>query len=198
MHRSSTCVSPIAAMILIMVAACLGSCSKPPTEEMLRAEKSLDAARDSEASRYAGEEIDAARARFEMARELVAARKYDEARAAAAEAEQLAHQAVTLAEMRKEKLKTEAAQIIEDLRKKVGELRLQTEELTGSKAAEVREKNREQFATWDAAIGAAEADGAAGNLQGMIERLAALRKEIEKNSAVVIPKENKTRRKGGS
>jgi hypothetical protein len=80
----------LASALLAIVAAMSGGCSKPPTEEMLRAEKSVAGARDRHAQVYAPDELAAVDAEFGRARDLVAARKYDEARIAAARVEELA------------------------------------------------------------------------------------------------------------
>lgn len=196
MHRKKVRASGITVTVVILAAAFLGSCSKPPTEEMLRAEKSLAAAQASEAQLYAADEMEAARTTFEKARKLVASRHFDDARAAAAEVEELAHQAGTLAGIRREKMKTEAERMIEDLRKKLSELRQQTDEFRGGKTEERRAKDRERLAAWEAEIGAAETEIAAGNLGELHERLAAIRNDIEKSAGDFARSNAKTQKNG--
>jgi ElaB/YqjD/DUF883 family membrane-anchored ribosome-binding protein len=182
-------------MTVLIIAVFVGSCAKPPTEEMLRAEKSLESARMRGADLYAADEVETAEAKFELAKKLVASRLYDEARAVAAEVEGMAHQAVTLAGMRKEELKVEVDQMIDDLREELGELRLQTEGLSGRKTAERRRKNLERLAAWEAEIKAVESDTAAGNLSELRERLGVLSDEIRGSAKDFISNSQKARRK---
>jgi len=196
MHKGKVRSSGITVTVLIITAAFLGSCSKPPTEEMLRAEKSLATAEAGEAQLYAADEMEAARTTFEKARELVASRRFDDARAAAAEVEELAHQAGTLAGIRREKLETETKQTIGELLKKLGEFRQQTEKLGGGKTAERHAKNLERLDAWEAEIVAAEAEIAAGNLGKLHERLAAIRDDIERSAGDFANSYAKTREKG--
>ncbi len=198
MHRGKVRASGISAAVLIIAAVFLGSCSKPPTDEMLRAEKALVIAQDRKAQLYAADEMEAARTTFEKARGLVASRHFDEARAAAAEVEELAHQAGMLAGIRREKMKTEAERMIGDLRKKLSEFRQQTDELIGGKTAERRVKGMERLAAWEAEIGVAEAEIAAGNLRELHGRLTAIRNDIDKSAGDFARNNAKTRKKGKS
>ncbi len=196
MYRKKVRASGITATVLILAAAFLGSCSKPPTEEMLRAEKALVTAQDREAQLYAAGEMEAARTMFEKARELVASRHFDEARAAAADVEELAHQAGTLAGIRREKMKTEAERMIGDLRKRLSEFQQQIDELIAGKTAERRAKGMERLAAWEAEIGVAEAEIAAGNLRELHGRLTVIMDDIDKSAGDFASSNAKARKKG--
>lgn len=99
------------------------ACAKPPTEEMIKAEKAIDEARQNEANTYAQDTYIKAEKSFARAKELVAVMKYDEARSAAGEAYLLAEQAITVSEVNKEKIRTESLKLIEDIQGIIDELK---------------------------------------------------------------------------
>ncbi len=110
-------------LFFILIFGILIGCAKPPTEEMIRAEKAVDEARQKEAHLYAPELFAKTEESFAKARDLVSARKYEEAAAEAAETYRLAGQAETLSEVNRAKIETEAGQIMQDIQEIIDEMK---------------------------------------------------------------------------
>ena len=117
---------PIFAVLILMVPiTILSSCAKPPTEELAQAEKAIEEAKQKEADLYAQDPFLKAQESLKKAKDLVAAKKYDEAKKAAEETANFAKQAIPLVEKNKATMKAEAEQMAQDVQKALEELRAQ-------------------------------------------------------------------------
>jgi len=110
-------------LVLVVSIITLGSCAKPPTEELAQAGKAIEEAKQKEADFYAQDLFLKAQDSLKKAKDLVAAKKYDEAKKAAEEASNFAKQAVSLVEQNKAKMKAETEQQLQDVQKALEELR---------------------------------------------------------------------------
>lgn len=98
-----TCFHRKAIFILLICHAVFFGCAKPPTEDMIKAEKAIEDARQKEADVYAKELFRSAKESYAQAKELVSVRNYEEARQVAIDTVQIAEQAGTVAEVNREK-----------------------------------------------------------------------------------------------
>ena len=98
-------------------------CTKPPTEEMTKAEKAVEEAKQKEAPVYVPGLFAKAEESLKTAKDYMTGKKYKEAKQVAAETETLAQQAIAGIEAAKTKMKTEAEQIAQDVQKSIDEVK---------------------------------------------------------------------------
>ncbi len=110
-------------LFLIFIHILLFGCAKPPTEEMIKAEKAIDEAKQVQADIFANEVFMRAEESFQSAKESVAERKYEEARLIALDTYHLARQSVTIASVNKENIVNETEHGIQDIRVTIDELK---------------------------------------------------------------------------
>lgn len=102
----------------------LTGCSKPPTEQIIKAEKAVDDARQKEADLYVPNIFSKAEENLKRAKDLVSQKKYKEAKIAAEETEKIAEQAILLIEPNKAKMKKDAETLMEEIQKELDEFKL--------------------------------------------------------------------------
>lgn len=143
-------------LFLVFTQVLLFGCARPPTEEMIKAEKAVDEAREKEAGIYAQDIFRMAEESFIRAKEFIAARKYNEARQIAIETAQLARQAVTIAEINKEEqrrrieaLQHEAGKLRRDAREAIDELKSVEKKSFRKRAVKKYEELQEMIITWE-------------------------------------------------
>ncbi len=171
--------------LLIVSFALFTGCAKPPTEEMAKAEKAVEEAKQKEAPAYAPEQFAKADESLKKAKELVTAKKYKEAKQAATETEGLAQQAVAGVEPAKTKMKTDAEQLAQDIQKIIDEAKAALEGAAKKKAvAKVRDEAKEMVAKWETDLAAVKekiaqkVKEAVDELKAMKEQLAAKKDEV--------------------
>jgi hypothetical protein len=171
--------------LLIVSFALFTGCAKPPTEEMAKAEKAVEDAKQKEAPAYAPEQFAKADDSLKKAKELVTAKKYKEAKQAAAETEGLAQQAVAGVEPAKTKMKTDAEQLTQDIQKIIDEAKAAIEGAAKKKAvAKVRDEAKEMIAKWETDLAAVKekiaqkVKEAVDELKAMKDQLAAKKDEV--------------------
>jgi len=101
----------------------LSGCSKPPTEEMAKAEKAVEEAKQKEAPVYVPDFFGKAEESLKKAKDYVTEKKYKEAKQVAVETETLAQQAISGIESAKAKMKAEAEQALQDVQKAIDEVK---------------------------------------------------------------------------
>jgi HEPN domain-containing protein len=89
-------------------------CSKPPTQEVENAEKTIANAKKAEADLYVQDIFTKAENSLKQANDLITQKKYKEAKAAAEEAAKLALEAIPQIEPNKAKMKEEATQKVSE------------------------------------------------------------------------------------
>jgi hypothetical protein len=129
----------------------LTSCAKPPTEEMAKAEKALEEAKQKEAPAYVPDLFKNAEESLKKAKEYITNKKYKEAKQVAIETETLARQAIAGIETAKAKIKAEAEQVAQDVGKGIDDLKAFAAGVEKKKAlAAAREEVKEILAKWEA------------------------------------------------
>lgn len=124
-------------------------CAKPPTEELMKAEKSVREAKEKEADLYAEEVYMKAEESMKKANEFVALKKYSEAKAAAEEAEKLAQQALSEVEANKAKMKAETEELLKGVRSSIDELKPLVSKAIKKKAPINREELTGLVGKWE-------------------------------------------------
>jgi len=127
----------------------VAGCAKPPTQEIINAEKTLDKARAQDADFYAPDVFAQAEASLKEAKDLVAAKKYDEARKSAAEAQQLAEKAAALVGPNMEKKKAEAEEMVQAIEKDMEELKGLAARAVKKKISFDREELQGMIGKWE-------------------------------------------------
>jgi hypothetical protein len=129
----------------------LTGCAKPPTEEMAKAEKALEEAKQKEAPAYVPDLFKNAEESLKKAKDYITSKKYKEAKQAAIETETLARQAIAGIETAKAKIKAEAEQVAQDVGKGIDDLKAFAAGVEKKKAlAAAREEVKEILAKWEA------------------------------------------------
>jgi hypothetical protein len=126
-------------------------CAKPPTEEMAKAEKALEEAKQKEAPAYVPDLFAKAEESLKKAKDYVANKKYKEAKQVAIETETLGRQAIAAIEAAKAKIKTEAEQVAQDVQKGIDDLKALITGAEKKKAlAAAREEVQGLITKWEA------------------------------------------------
>jgi len=136
-------------LVLVVSLVFLFSCAKPPAKEIENAEKAIAEAKQKEADLYAQDIFQKAEASLKNARDLVAVKKYKEAKAAAEEAANLAQQAIPMVEPNKAKMKAEAEQGVQDVQGALEELKVLVAKAVKKKALIDREKMQGMIGKWE-------------------------------------------------
>lgn len=108
---------------LLILSFGISGCSKPPAEEMAKADKAIEEAKQKEAPVYVPDLFAKAESSLKQAQDYIAGKKYKEAKQAAMETEISAQQAIAGIEAAKAKIKTEAEKFAEDIQKEIDDLK---------------------------------------------------------------------------
>ncbi|MDR2017507.1 MAG: hypothetical protein LBQ00_01285 [Syntrophobacterales bacterium] len=119
---------------LVLSFAVFTGCAKPPTEEMAKAEMAMEDAKQKEAPAYVPDLFAKADESLQTGKDLVAGKKYKEAKEAFIESEGLAQQAISGVEPAKAKMKTDAEQSIQEVQKTIDEVKALVEGAQKKKA----------------------------------------------------------------
>jgi hypothetical protein len=122
LKKSYPFISPFLGFVLI-ITLLTGCGEKPPTQEISNAEKSISEAVQKEANIYAPDIFSKAEESLKMAKDLLAQKKYKEAKKAAEDAVALSQQAISQVEPGKSKMKAEIEQMILDVQKGINEIK---------------------------------------------------------------------------
>lgn len=122
--NKKTAFNCILSVLFILFVLSISGCAKPPTQEMAKAEKSLEDARQKEAHLYVPDVFKKADDSFKKAKDLVINKNYKEAKIAAEESIQISQQAIAMIEQNKAKMKTEAIQLLEVTQKDLEEFKI--------------------------------------------------------------------------
>ncbi|OPY78568.1 MAG: hypothetical protein A4E64_00841 [Syntrophorhabdus sp. PtaU1.Bin058] len=101
----------------------IAGCTKPPTQEIAKAEKALEEAKLKEAHLYAPDIYKKAEESLKNAKGLVVNKQYKEAKKAAEETVQFAQQAIKMVEPGKRKIKKEAELVLKEVEKSLVEFK---------------------------------------------------------------------------
>jgi hypothetical protein len=142
----------VISMIMVFLSLTLiTGCTKPPTEEMTKAEKAVEEAKQKEAPVYVPDLFKKAEESLKKAEGYMAAKKYKEAKPVAIETEALARQATAGIEAAKAKIKTDAEQVVQDVQKGIDDLKaLIASTEKNKKLAAAREEVQGIITKWEA------------------------------------------------
>lgn len=118
--KGSVCALILSAVVLSLV---LAGCSKPPTEEIKKADQALEEAKQKGAVSYAEDAFKKAEESLKKAKDQVTAKEYKEAVKTLAEATTLAQDATKAIDAGKAKMKEEAAKTVTEVQTALNDLK---------------------------------------------------------------------------
>jgi hypothetical protein len=122
----------VAVLICIIL---LPGCTKPPTEEIAKAEKALEGAKAKEADIYLEDGFKKADAALKKAKDLLVQKEYKDAKTAAEEASSGAQLLSSQVDAAKGKMKTEAEQMLQEVKAQTNELKILVADAVKGKVA---------------------------------------------------------------
>lgn len=177
--------------VVLILQVFLFGCSKPPTEEMIKAEKALEQAKQKEADIYAQDVYNKTEKTYKKAKELVSAKSYKEAGAVAKEVPLFAQQAIALSESNRQTLKTESERIIEDVQMKIDAMKSIAPKLFKRKDAQRRKQLQEMIQKWEADLAEVKNQLKTQKIKQAFDKLKVLLDEInEKGKKDIITQIN--------
>lgn len=145
-------ISPLLVLILVIIPL-TGCGEKPPTQEISNAEKSISEAVQKEANIYAPDIFSKAEESLKMAKDLLAQKKYKEAKKAAEDAVALSQQAISQVEPGKSKMKAEIEQMVLDVQKGINEIKGLLAKSPGQLGPRERKETEELIRKWEKDMG---------------------------------------------
>ncbi len=145
-------ISPLLVLFL-MIILLTGCGEKPPTQEISNAEKSISEAAQKEANIYAPDIFSKAEESLKMAKDLLAQKKYKEAKKAAEDAVALSQQAISQVEPGKSKMKAEIEQMVLDVQKGINEIKGLLAKSPGQLGPRERKETEELIKKWEKDMG---------------------------------------------
>jgi predicted small lipoprotein YifL len=145
-------ISPLLVLFL-MIILLTGCGEKPPTQEISNAEKSISEAAQKEANIYAPDIFSKAEESLKMAKDLLAQKKYKEAKKAAEDAVALSQQAISQVEPGKSKMKAEIEQMVLDVQKGINEIKGLLAKSPGQLGPRERKETQELIKKWEKDMG---------------------------------------------
>jgi F0F1-type ATP synthase membrane subunit b/b' len=139
MRREARLCGVLAVAVLVCIVL-LAGCTKPPTEEIAKAEKALEGAKAKEADSYLEDGFKKAEAALKKAKDLLAQKEYKDAKTAAEEASSAAQLLSSQVEAAKAKMKTDAEQMLQEVKAQTNELKTLVADAVKRKVAINREE----------------------------------------------------------
>jgi uncharacterized protein (UPF0332 family) len=136
-------------IVLMLSIVLLYGCAKPPTKEVENAEKALAEAKQKEADQYVQDVFMKAEDSLKKANDLIAVKKYKEAKKAAEDAMSFAQQAIPMVEPNKAKMKTEVEQMIPEVQGTMDEMKSLVAKAMKKKAPINREEIQSSIGKWE-------------------------------------------------
>jgi hypothetical protein len=167
-------------IMFVLSFAVFTGCTKPPAEEMAKAEKALEEAKQKEAPVYVPDLFKKAEDSLKKAKDYIAAKKYKEAKPVAIETETLSRQAIAGIEAAKIKIKTEAEQIAQDVQKSIDDLKAMAASTEkNKKLAAAREEVQGTITKWEADLAAVK-EKLQSKTKEAGDALKAMKEEVDK------------------
>jgi hypothetical protein len=158
----------------------LTGCAKPPTEEMTKAQKALEEAKEKEAPAYVPDLFKKAEESLKKAKDYITNKKYKEAKQVAIETETLARQSIAAIEAAKAKVKTEAEQVAQDVQKGIDDVKALVAGAEKKKAlATAREEVKGVITKWEADFASIK-EKLQSKTKEASEELKAMKEQIDK------------------
>jgi hypothetical protein len=171
-------ISGLFIVILVLSFAILTGCSKPPTEELAKADKAMEEAKQKEAPAYAPDLFSKAEGTLKQAKDYVTDKKYKEAKQAAIDAEAAFQQAIAGIEAGKTKMKAEAEQAVQDVQKELDELKATVAALGKNKALVKARDEAQEVVTKLEADFTATKEKLQGNIREVKDQLKTMKDQI--------------------
>jgi predicted small lipoprotein YifL len=140
-------------VLILMIIPLTGCGEKPPTQEISNAEKSISEALQKEGNIYAPDIFSKAEESLKMAKDLLAQKKYKEAKKAAEDAVALSQQAISQVEPGKSKMKAEMEQMVLDVQKGINEIKSLLAKSPGQLGPRERKETEELIRKWEKDMG---------------------------------------------
>lgn len=169
--------------LVLLAAALLAGCAKPPTEEIAKAEQAVAAAKQQQADVYVQEGFSKAEAALASAKDLVNQKKYKEAKEAAINAEKLAAEAGTQVEAAKEKMKAEAEQMLSANQTGIADLKTMIVKAIKKKAKINRDELQGLVGKWEIDMTDAQGKLAAGEVKAASDMIKAVQEQMAARSS---------------
>jgi len=136
-------------LTLSLTIAFLYGCAKPPTKEVENAKKAIAEAKQKEVDLYVQDIYIKAEDSLKKAEDLIAVKKYKDAKKAAEEAASFALQAIPMVETNKAKMKTGVEQMIPEVQGALDELKSLVAKAIKKKAQINREEIQSSIGKWE-------------------------------------------------
>jgi len=157
----------------------LSGCAKPPTMEIENAEKALAEAKQKEADLYVEDVFLKAEESLKRAKDLVAVKKYKEAKKAAGDVVILAQQAISMVGANRAKMKADAEQKFGDVREALDELKSLATRAIKKKASINRAEIQSMIGKWELDLVNAKDQLQLQQIRQAYGQLRAIQKEIK-------------------
>ena len=154
-------------------------CTKPPTEEIIKAEKAVAEAKQQEADLYVQDIFMKAEESLAKAKDLVAGKNYKEAKKIAEETVQLAEQSKMMTGPNKEKMKAETEQIIVDIQESIDEFKTSVAKAIRMKAQINREELQGLIGKWEIGMVDIKEQLRAGKIRHAHDQLISIKDQIK-------------------
>jgi hypothetical protein len=177
-------ISPLLVLVLIIVL--LTGCQKAPTQEVANAEKSISEATQKEANVYAPDIFSKAEESLKMAKDLLAQKKYKEAKKAAEDTVALSQQAISQVEPNKSKMKAEIDQMLLDVQKGIDEIRGVLAKKPKQLGPREKKEMEELIKKWEKDIGDIKAMVQADKIRQAYDQMTTVNKEVSSKKERLI------------
>lgn len=188
-------------LMRLMTAGCLiiliilSGCAQPPTEQIEKAEKTLEHARSLEADLYAADLYKQAAEAVAKAKDLVAKKKYDEAKRLAEESSQRAQEAVLAVGANKAKMKTDTERMLQEVSAAIDELKKYVAAALRKKAPLNREEIQAKIGRWEIDAINIEEELRNQKIKSAHDSLTAMRDQVRELKESLLPADETTAEK---
>jgi hypothetical protein len=160
---------------------------KLPTQELTNAENAVAEAKEKEADLYAPDLFAKAQESLKRAKDLVLEKKYKEAKEAAEAAAGFAQQAISQGELNRSKMKSEAEQMIAEVRKGINDLKRFVSKFRKKMTGRERKELTERIPLWEKEIADIEKLIKANKIRQAYDQVATLKKDVNSLHERFIP-----------
>jgi len=172
--------------ILVFSVTIITGCAKPPTKEVESAEKAIAEAKLKEADLYVQDVFMKAEDSLKQARDLVAVKKYEEAKKAAEDALSYAQQAIPMVDLNKAKMKTEAEQMVQDVQGAMDEMKSIVAKAPKKKSPINREEIQDMIGKWEVDMVSIKEQLGAQKIRQAYDQLKSMGEEIKARKESIV------------
>jgi hypothetical protein len=178
MRRKGRSIGFIVFIVLVLASFMIG-CAKPPTQEVEKAEKAIADAKQKEAHLYVQIEFQKAEEALKQSKELIAVKKYKEAKAAAEESSNRALMAISLVETNKTAMKEEAEKMVQEIQQSLDEIKSLAAAAIKKKAAINKEEIQGVIGKYELDIVSVKDQLQEQKIRGAYDQLIALKDQLK-------------------